>query len=322
MRAFFRHCWRLTLCVSLLSGCAVQTQALLAQPEPDLPAYAELVATPFFAQERYQCGPAALAMVLQAAGIKASPEQLQPEVYLPAREGSLQVEMLTSARRHGTLAVPIAPNLRALLNEVAAGHPVVILQNLGLSWLPRWHYAVVIGFDLNRREVMLRSGLTERQILPMRTFEHTWARSQYWAMVALAPGTLPVSATEAIVTAGLVALEKFTTPQQAQRGYQAGLTRWPDSLTLQLGLGNSAYAAGQPKRAATAFRDATQKHADSVTAFNNLASVLSEMGQHGEALRAADHAVSLGGPLQNIAMETREAIRLAMSAPITAPGKK
>lgn len=314
MTRLLRYGWRLALCASLLSGCAVQTKALLAQTAPDLPAHAELVATPFFAQERYQCGPAALAMVLQAAGIDASPEALQPEVYLPARQGSLQVDMLASARRHGALAVPLEPNLWALLHEVAAGHPVVVLQNLGLGWLPRWHYAVVIGFDLERREVLLRSGTEKRQILPMRTFEHTWARSQYWAMVALAPGTLPVSASEATVTSGLVALEKFITPQQARYGYQAGLTRWPANLTLQLGLGNSAYAAGQTDLAATAFRDAARAHPDSVTAFNNLAMVLSDLGQQADALRAADQAVSLGGPLQYIARETQEAIRVTMSA--------
>ena len=25
---------------------------------------------------------------------------------------------------------------------------LLVLQNLGLSWLPRWHYAVVVGYDL------------------------------------------------------------------------------------------------------------------------------------------------------------------------------
>src|SRR5574342_247053 len=61
----------------------------------------ELARVPFFAQEAYQCGPAALAMALGAAGKRVTPEELVAEVYLPGREGSLQVEMLAATRRQG-----------------------------------------------------------------------------------------------------------------------------------------------------------------------------------------------------------------------------
>src|SRR6266446_3803563 len=54
-----------------VTGCAVQTQALREHPPADLPHKAELDSTPFFAQTAYQCGPAALATVLAAAGFPA-----------------------------------------------------------------------------------------------------------------------------------------------------------------------------------------------------------------------------------------------------------
>ena len=43
----------------------------------------------------------ALATVLGAAGIGRTPEQLAPQVYLPQRQGSLQVELLGASRRAG-----------------------------------------------------------------------------------------------------------------------------------------------------------------------------------------------------------------------------
>ena len=55
-----------------------------------MPRSLELRGTPFFPQEDYQCGPAALATVLRAGGAGGDAESLQPQVYLPARAGSLQ----------------------------------------------------------------------------------------------------------------------------------------------------------------------------------------------------------------------------------------
>ncbi len=304
----------LALCVSLAAGCATQTRALLSEPQSPLPQRIELTTTPFFAQELFQCGPAALAMSLGATGIQITPDELQPEVFIPAREGSLQPEMLAAARRHGTLALTIEPTLAALLTEVAAGHPVIVLQNLGLSWLPRWHYAVVIGYDLERKEILLRSGVTARQSMALRTFEHTWARSQYWAMLALAPGNLPAGLNEKRITAAAVTFEKTGTPEQANRVYQAALKQWPDNLMLQLGLGNSAYLLGDLPAAETAFRTASLRHPDNAPALNNLATVLQERGKLDEALAAAKQAVALGGPLLENAQTTLTSIQASVKA--------
>ena len=85
--------------------------------------------------------------MLNVRGMTVTPGELIPQVYLPAREGSLQAEIVAATCRRGLLAPPVEPALDALLAEIAAGHPVLVLQNLGLNWLPRWHYAVAIGYD-------------------------------------------------------------------------------------------------------------------------------------------------------------------------------
>jgi hypothetical protein len=95
-----------------LAGCATpQLQGLLERGSTGLPQRAELTTVPFYAQEDFQCGPAALAMAFGAAGKPIEPEALAPQVYLPGRQGSLQVEMLAATRRNGLIAVELKPAL-------------------------------------------------------------------------------------------------------------------------------------------------------------------------------------------------------------------
>jgi len=209
-----------------LAGCATpQLQALVGSRSAGIPQRAELEAVPFFPQEDYQCGPAALAMVLSAGGKAIEPEVLRPQVYLPDRHGSLQIEMLAAARRNGFVAIELAPSLPDLLAEIAAGNPVVVLQNLALDWYPAWHYAVAIGYDLKARRITLRSGTERRLQMPLDTFEHTWRRSGYWAMLALPPRRLPASVAAGDYLSAVARLEKTgraTSAREAHRAHRAG----------------------------------------------------------------------------------------------------
>ncbi|HZW86393.1 MAG TPA: PA2778 family cysteine peptidase [Gallionella sp.] len=297
-----------------LGGCAStpQTNMMLAAPHPSLPRHVELTEVPYFVQDSYQCGPASLAMALNAASIKVTPDALKPEVYLPDRHGSLQVEMLGATRRHGAIAYQLAPELNDVLTEVASGTPVVVLQNLALSWYPIWHYAVVIGYDLDSADMILRSGPERRQILPMRTFENTWARSNYWAMVTLQPGIIPKTADATSYVSAVTALEKVSSPAAMQSSYSAALKRWPDNLAAQIGVGNTAYRMYHLPQAEAAYRRATQDHPDSAAAFNNLAQTLADQGRYKEALIAAHQAVDIGGSLSQAAQETLTEIESKM----------
>ncbi len=299
--------------LSCLGGCATpQTQALLNSHAGNLPQHIELITVPFYQQESHQCGPASLAMVMNANGVEVTPQQLQAQLYLPGLKGSLQVEMLAATRRNGLLAYELAPQLEDMLAEVANGHPVIVLQNLALSWYPMWHYAVVVGYDIERKEIILRSGLEQRQVLPLTTFEHTWARSEHWAMLALPPGQMPRTATETAYVAAAVEFENGAPPRDAAVAYDAALKRWPHNLAARIGEGNSAYALGDTPRAENAFRQATLDHPDSAIAFNNLAQTLLDQKRYAEALDSANRAVSLGGPEQAVVVGTLQQIKKEM----------
>ena len=308
------------LALSALGGCASwtgpQTTALRAQPPAGLAPQVELRAVPFIAQTPLHCGPASLAMVLQHIGRDVSADALADAVFLPARGGTLQAEMLAGARRHDALALRLAPSLEALLREVQAGRPVVVLQNLGLSFAPQWHYAVVVGFDVAREDIVLRSGLVERATMSWRTFEHTWARAGHWAMVALPPGQLAASADERSTLDAALAFERVAPATSAARVYQSLLARWPDNLVAAIGLGNARAAAGDRAGAIAAFEAAAARH-DSAAAWNNLAMLHWEQGDRTAAQAALARAQRRVDQAEPAFAETVQATRRTIEAAAT-----
>lgn len=295
-----------------LAGCAVQTAQLRAHLPADLAPAVELDATPFFPQTDKLCGPASLATALGAIGIDAAPAELSGRMFLPAREGTLQTEMLGAARQSGAVPTVLPGDLSAVLREVQAGHPVVVLQNLGLAIAPTWHYAVVVGYDLPAGEIVLRSGTTRRERMAMRTFEHTWARSEHWAIAVLAPGQWPVTAHTASVVDASVGFERVAAPALAARVYRSALQRWPQEPTLAIGLGNALHASGDRAGAAEVFRAAAQRHR-SAPAWINLASTLLDLGQPVQALQAAEEALRLDDPAWRAQADAvREQVRRAL----------
>jgi tetratricopeptide (TPR) repeat protein len=281
----------------LLGGCAAwfappQSAALLTNPPTGLPPRVELDALPFFPQTPYHCGPAALATVLRHAGFEqASPESLGEQVFLPAREGSLQIEMLAAARRAGALAVMLPGTLAALCTELAAGQPMVVLQNLGLAIAPRWHYAVPAGYDLAVHELVLRSGTTRRERLDFALFERTWARGGHWAFAALRPGRLPVTANEADAVQAAIGFERAV-PSTADRAavYDSLVARWPRNLAALIGQGHARATLGDWRAAAASFQRAADHH-DSAAAWHNLGLTRWQLGERDAARMAAQRAL-------------------------------
>lgn len=282
------------LCLQLVA-CSynVQSTRLRDTPPADLPSSLELADTPFFPQKRYQCGPAALATVLGAVGVEVTPDGLTDKVYLPGREGSVPIEMVAAGRSYGMLVYPLKGSMEALFREVAAGHPVLVLQNLGFSWFPRWHYAVVIGYDLEEGMILLRSGVTRRYRIAMGVFETTWRRSRYWARVLLPAGEIPETATPLVYARAALALEQSQHDAAAESSYRAATIHWPDSGVNWLALGNLTFRQGRYAEAERAFRGSVGAEPGNADGWNNLAYALMARECRTRALEAARCAVDL-----------------------------
>jgi tetratricopeptide (TPR) repeat protein len=300
----------LVVAALLASGCALRGPMQQGVAEPALPRFVELADTPFIAQRANQCGPAALATVLIASGVSVSADDLVDQVYLPEREGSLQAEIIAATRQHDRLAYVIEPSLAALLAQVAAGHPAIVLQKTGFGWWPGWHYSVVVGYDLEARHLLLRSGAEPRLELSFGRFMATWDRAARWAMVAVEPGTLPADVDLHRYMRAASEFESLGRRNAAADSYRAAMLAWPREPLPRIGLANLAYSAGDFKSAERELRAAVQLAPSDAVLRNNLAIVLDAMGCNASAHHEAETARVLAalGPYEAEIEATLQAI--------------
>ena len=242
----------------VLFGCAGRVGIGWPRAEGELSTPYLIEEIPFYPQKAHQCGPAALAMALNWSGVSASPQELAEQVFTPLREGSLQSAMIAAARRHDRIACLLSQPAD-LIDEIAAGHPVVVLQNLGLSWVPVWHYAVVVGWNAAAGDVILHSGTTPFKPTAFATFERTWGRSDFWGMLVLPPSRLPATVKETDYLAAVSPLERMGRWQTAMSAYRTALERWPDSLPATVGIGVCLYRSGDLASAEAHLRAAIER---------------------------------------------------------------
>ena len=278
----------------LLSGCSINPAWQLTRTPAD--AAPILVGqVPFHPQTQYQCGPAALATVLGASGVAITPQALVPQVYLPEREGSLQLELVAATRRAGRIPYVVQASPDALIAQLREGRPVLVLQNLLTRSVPRWHYAVLVGSDPVRNRLILNSGTEKGLEVKAPKFLRTWDWAGRWAMVALRPGELPAQAEPAAYLSSVADFERVAGADAAQPAYRAALQRWPGDPRVHLALGNAAYAAGAHDRAAHHYRDGLAQAPEHPVLGNNYASVLGELGCRAEANAALEAARTASG---------------------------
>ena len=243
----------------------------------------ELVDTPFFPQARYQCGPGALATALSSSGVSVDIGALIDRVYLPGRQGSLQVEMLAASRTAGRIPYVVDGTLQALRDELAAGRPVVVLQNLGVAAIPKWHYAVVVGIDTERKVIILRSGTDQRRIIRTQIFLKTWRRGDYWGFVVLRPDEMPSGVDRRRYLQAVADLEKAGRREEAANAWQTAVANWPGDTVALFGLGNAQLAKGDNAAAEKNFRAILEQDPGAIAARNNLAIALARQSRFAAA---------------------------------------
>ncbi|MGH8516390.1 MAG: PA2778 family cysteine peptidase [Panacagrimonas sp.] len=304
---------RVTLASVLLGGCGLAPVRIQAPPEA-----VELRDVPFFPQTEHHCGPAALATLLGAQALAVTPEQLTPWVYVPGREGSLQAEMISATRRFDRLPLRLPPSPEAMIEALHAGQPVLLLQNLGLRRWPSWHYAVLVGYEPEAGDFVLRSGTEQREVLGARRFLAAWEQADRWAMVAVVPDTVPAWATEQDWLAAAAPFESLGRIEIAERAYRAAVARWPASALAWQGLANARYAARDLAGADDAFRRAVSLDPASVPARNNLVNVLLERGCAAQARTQLEALGEVPAPFADAVRDTRAAV--ARVAPVDGAG--
>jgi hypothetical protein len=280
-----------------LSGCGINPPLRLNDIN-GIGAMVELTEVPFHEQEVGHCGPASLLSVLEHSGVATDYQALVDRVFVPGLSGSLQAEMIATARDLGRVAYLLPPDVKAVLAEVEAGRPVLVLLNLGVPSSPRWHYAVGVGFDVPENRLLLRSGDQPRRLVRAPTWLRRWEWAGRWALVLLRPGEWPAGAERARLLQALADFEEVAPEEDAERAWARAVEAWPDESIAWLGLGNATYALDDLPRAEAAYRAALELDAESLPARLNLAMVLRRTERACEGLRglgpppAQDHLLA------------------------------
>lgn len=300
----------LVLAVGLAAGCASRGPVLPdAVQQTGAARSVELTATPFFPQTEYYCGPAALATVLNPAGVDVGLEELGSLVYLPEKRGSLQVEVMAAARHYQRMPYRIEPRLSALIGELRAGRPVLVFQNLGIDLIPVWHYAVVVGYDADQDTIVLRSGENRRRVMEAGDFMDTWERADKWGIVVLQPGEMPADPDRGRYLSAAAAMEGLAPAGSITQWLEAARERWPRNALVHFALGNSRYDAGDAEAATSAYREALSLDPGLLVARNNLAHLLAEQGCYDEAMKQIERALAGAGEADAQLRQTLEQTR-------------
>lgn len=286
-----------------LGACALRPVASLDWP----PAVIELGDVPFHPQAQYQCGPAALATVLNHAGVPISPDSLVNAVYIPGRQGSFQAEMIGATRQASRLPLILQPRWSALIEALEDGWPVLVFQNEGLSWWPQWHYAVLVGVDPKRQTVILRSGTVRRYELDAQTFLKTWARAGRWALIAVPADRIPSGVESQAWLQAAVDLQSLGKLDLAEQALEAARERWPRQPLVWMLSGNLRYQQGERISAAGHFERAVALGGDAA-AYNNLAAALMELQcpLQAQSVLNAVHADSVPSSMRDTLAQTRQ----------------
>jgi ABC-type bacteriocin/lantibiotic exporter with double-glycine peptidase domain len=178
-----------TLLLASLLGSACTRVTLDVVQGDVLAGQGHLITTvPFIAQEAYQCGPAALAMVLQYWGAAADAEEIGRALYLPSARGVLNLELEFHARRRGFRTEAFEGTLERAKTELRQGRPLIVFQDLGRGPVSVPHFAVLLGYDDRAEVVVLHSGTTAYHVLPYAEFLRTWAARRGWALLITPAG--------------------------------------------------------------------------------------------------------------------------------------
>ena len=270
---------------------AVADRFVPKEPQ-DLPSDIKLD-VPYIEQTDNYCGPSSLAMVANYYGKNITAEEISNLVYTPNKKGSLQIEMQAAARSLDMVAYTMEMDLASLRAEINAERPVIVLQNLAFNIYPIWHYSVVTGRDPNNEYLLLHSGRHKYYRSSWTTFENTWRRGNYWALIVTPIGDIPTSASEDDAINAAMDLERVGKLRAAQLTYSAIIDRWPDNFAAHVGLANSHMQLEEPLAASQAYIQALKLNTRSAKALNNFAYSAYDLGCEITALEAASCALRL-----------------------------
>lgn len=241
-------------------------------------------------QEKYQCGPSALASVLNYYGINISPDKIT--ALLSGKiNGTLNLEMLLFPRRFGFITEMISEDLKIVKNYIAEGVPVILLVDNGFSIYRIPHYVVVIGYDEENMTFVAHWGDEPNRTISEEELLRRWNRMGSWGFVVLHIPEDKMTAEQ--LTDSGVAMEMAGDLESAERRYRRAVELNPEICAPEFNLGNIYYKKGDYKNSLEWFKKALNTCEKKGDVYNNIAVVLMAIGEIDEAKEYVNKALML-----------------------------
>ncbi len=168
-------------------GCALFTSVPPLDPLPKRKVILNAVRyTP--QTESWDCGPACLTSVMRHHGSPLTLEQVKGQLKQRSGGGTIVVEMIFGARKNGFRCTMIDGSLNALRRSLLAGKPLILFLHpmpavVAVTGRRRGHYVVAVGYDDDKREVVLHSGETAFDTMSYRRLQLQWGRADFLALL-------------------------------------------------------------------------------------------------------------------------------------------
>lgn len=245
----------------------------------------------FIPQDPRLCGPTVLKMTVDPLRPGIPFAVYKSMSFREREQGTSKSDMTAAVRRLG-LAPYRVTEARGLLRASADGRPVIVFQNLGLSWWSAWHFALLVGYDAGKDAVLLHSGTTPYLETPFREFDRTWSGGGSWALIATEPSDIPAEAPFDEAMDNAMVFEGLGQDRAAEALYGAMASRWPARFEPHLGLTNLFYRQGRTEDALREALAAREKAPTQPALSFNLAWLYHQTGQPVLAARLKEETLS------------------------------
>ena len=132
---------------------------------------------PFFKQQKYHCGPAALACVYNFLGLEQDVEEISERIYSRKQKGSLNLQLLIDAREQGLTATMHSGSFEKIKDAVDNESPLILMISEGADSL---HYVVVVGYEEHDLSTIItHDGYEPYKEYSRKTLEKKWRPTGY-----------------------------------------------------------------------------------------------------------------------------------------------
>ncbi|OPY78939.1 MAG: hypothetical protein A4E65_02084 [Syntrophorhabdus sp. PtaU1.Bin153] len=142
---------------------------------------------PYFAQEDFQCGPAALATVVnywylrERSGKQLPIETIIADIYSSSARGVLGMDLGLYAQKLGFDVAGRAGSVEDIKRNIDIGVPVIILVDYGMLAYQQNHFMIAKGYTIDG--VIVNSGRTENQVISAKDLNKIWKKTGFWSLI-------------------------------------------------------------------------------------------------------------------------------------------